>query len=313
MTDRLVIGLNAVLSALDAATPHVLCVKRQDGWGLPFGSFDPVRHRTFEIGMRDFVERQTAVPLGYVEQLYTFGDQGREAPRAQMKDSDPSDRIVSVGYLGLSPTVTASHRDDSDWHDWYQYFPWEDWREGTPESLDTHILPALSKWAEKNGALARLRATFGTDGADWDEARSLERFELMYEAGLVEEAHRDRANASGPGAIPGTGQPMISDHRRILATAIGRLRGKLRYRPIIFQMIPDLFTLTDLQCAVEAILGFEVHKQNFRRSLESLGLVEKTAETLAQTGGRPAALYQPSPLAQEKFAPGLTLPRLRRS
>ena len=74
---RLVIGLNAVLAAIGETTPHVLCVERDGGWGLPFGPFDPANHRTFEIGLRDFVTGQTAIPLGYVEQLYTFGDLGR--------------------------------------------------------------------------------------------------------------------------------------------------------------------------------------------------------------------------------------------
>ena len=84
---------------------------------------------------------------------------------------------------------------------------------------------------------------------------------------------------------------MISDHRRMLATAIGRLRGKLKYRPIIFEMTPSAFTLLSLQRTVEAIVGFEFHKQNFRRSVEKSGFVKPTGETSQEAGGRPAALF----------------------
>ncbi|HNS86526.1 MAG TPA: hypothetical protein PKH09_06460, partial [Parvularculaceae bacterium] len=72
--------LNAVLAVVDADEPKSLCVKRADGLGLPYGPFDPARHRTFELGLRSWVSEQTRVALGYVEQLYTFGDRGREAP-----------------------------------------------------------------------------------------------------------------------------------------------------------------------------------------------------------------------------------------
>lgn len=307
---RLVIGLSAVLTALEGPSPRVLCIARDAGLGLPFGPFDPMAHRTFELGLRHFVERQAAVPVGYVEQLYTFGDMGRESPRAFMKDSGPTDRVVSVGYLGLAPEVTEPAIERARWMDWYTFFPWEDWRTGTPPSLPDFILPRLDTWADTEERRARVRASFGTEGVPWEEERALDRYELLYEAGLVEEAVRDGYDAS-PGPPGQTGQLMLSDHRRILATAISRLRGKLRYRPVIFQMMPETFTLTDLQTAVETILGFEVHKQNFRRSIEGAGLVEKTGDMSSATGGRPAALYQPGALAKEKHAPGLTLPRQR--
>ncbi len=312
MTDlRLVIGLNAVLTALSGRSPRVLCLSRSVGWGLPFGAFDPARHRTFELGMREFVEQQADVPLGYVEQLYTFGDMGRESPRAFMRDSVPTDRVVSVGYLGLAAEPAPPAIERASWIDWYVYFPWEDWREGRPRCLDKDILCPLKDWAHTDERRQRLRAAFGLDGVPWEEERVLDRYELLYEAHLVAEAARDKEGTLPENPDSATGRMMLSDHRRILATAIGRLRGKLRYRPIIFQMMPDAFTLTDLQIAVEAILGFDIHKQNFRRSLEAAGLVEKTGGLAAATGGRPAALYRASALARQKHASGMTLPRLR--
>jgi hypothetical protein len=101
---------------------------------------------------------------------------------------------------------------------------------------------------------------------------------------------------------------MRFDHRRILATAIARLRAKLKYRPVVFELMPDEFTLTELQRTVEAISGRHLHKQNFRRLVETAALVEPTGETSTTTGGRPAALFRfRREVVQERPAPGLRL------
>jgi hypothetical protein len=92
--------------------------------------------------------------------------------------------------------------------------------------------------------------------------------------------------------IPPLGEPMRFDHRRILATAIARLRAKLKYRPVVFELMPDEFTLTELQRTVEAISGRHLHKQNFRRLVDTAALVEPTGETSTATGGRPAAQFR---------------------
>ena len=85
---------------------------------------------------------------------------------------------------------------------------------------------------------------------------------------------------------------MQFDHRRILATAMSRLRAKIKYRPVIFELMPDSFTLFELQRTVEAILGSHLHKQNFRRLVASSGLVEPTGDVRTATGGRPAKAYR---------------------
>ena len=88
-------------------------------------------------------------------------------------------------------------------------------------------------------------------------------------------------------SLPELGEPMGFDHRRILATAITRLRAKLKYRPVVFELMPESFTLFDLQRAVEALAGLRLHKQNFRRLIEQQGLVEETGKVSTETGGRP--------------------------
>ncbi len=80
------IGLNAAIVAVAGGSPLILVVSAEGSLqrdGLPFGPFDPARHRTFETSLRDSVEKQTALSLGYIEQLYTFGDRGRHGCRAR--------------------------------------------------------------------------------------------------------------------------------------------------------------------------------------------------------------------------------------
>ncbi|MCJ7725805.1 MAG: NAD regulator, partial [Acidimicrobiia bacterium] len=157
----------------------------------------------------------------------------------------------------------------------------------------------------------RLRLAFGEDGAPWDEERVLDRYELLYGAGFVAEAPRDgRANPSDTDEPPLFGVPMRFDHRRILATAISRLRAKLKYRPVIFELMPVEFTLTELQRTVEAISGRHLHKQNFRRLVESTALVEPTGKHAQQERGRPAELFRfRREVLKERPAPGLRVGR----
>jgi hypothetical protein len=88
------------------------------------------------------------------------------------------------------------------------------------------------------------------------------------------------------------GAAMILDHRRILATGIARLRAKIKYHPVVFELMPDSFTLLELQRCVEALAGKLVHKPNFRRLIEQQELVEETGETSQDTPGRPAKLFR---------------------
>jgi hypothetical protein len=298
MTTPIAVGLSAVIVAADGKAPYALTTRHADGAaGLPHGQFDPKGHRTFELGLRDWVRAQTGFEPGYVEQLYTFGDLGRELPQAELGDAPSGARLISVGYLGLTPERTDISAFDAVWRDWYRHFPWEDHRAGRPAIIDQALAPALRAWSDTSGgqvaaSLARAQLAFGLEGQPWIEERTLERYELLYEAGLAPEANRDSGRK--PSALPASalGEPMISDHRRILATAIGRLRGKLKYRPVVFELMPDSFTLLELQKVVESLLGLSLHKQNFRRSLDRSGLVVGLGQTTLATGGRPAELFR---------------------
>ena len=309
------IGLTAAIVAIEDNEPLILSARAGDGdtlTGLPFGPFDAVAHRTFEIGLRAWVAEQTGLQLGYVEQLYTFGDRGRHA---QVGDTDA--HVASIGYLALTrAAAVVAPAPGAGFEPWYRYFPWEDWRETRPEIIARDILPALAEWSDQSEDAAtprplsrkdRVRLYFGIEDAQWDEERVLDRYELLYEAGLVEEARRDgRPAALARGPLPALGVVMRFDHRRILATAIARLRAKLKYRPVVFELMPAEFTLTELQHTVEAISGRHLHKQNFRRLVENGALVEPTGVMSTQTGGRPAALFRfRREVLQERPAPGL--------
>jgi hypothetical protein len=168
--------------------------------------------------------------------------------------------------------------------------------------LTGEILPRLVGWAkrpEPRGAPLRplsrgerFGICFGGERG-WDDEKVLDRYELLYEAGLLPEAEKDGREAARQWHhLPDFGAPMQFDHRRILATAMSRLRAKIKYRPVIFELMPDSFTLLELQRTVEAILGSHLHKQNFRRLVASSGLVEPTGDVRTATGGRPAKAYR---------------------
>jgi len=318
MSEPLVVGLSAVIVAVTEETPRVLAVRRSgssgapDGWGLPSGPLDPEHDRTLELALRSWVRAQTGLELGYVEQLYTFGD--RERRTAEGSDGP---REISIAYLALVREGAAPEAGGASWLDVYDLLPWEDWRLGRPPEIDQTIAPALARWVGRAAgpvrAARRERAdiAFGLAGAPWDGDRVLDRYELLYETRAVAEAIRDAGGRGRP--APGSGRALALDHRRILAAALGRLRGKLRYRPVAFELLPPLFTLSQLQRAVEALAGLRLHQQNFRRLVEQGGLVEGTGKVETRTGGRPAELFRfRREVLRERPAPGVGLPGRRR-
>jgi len=296
MPDHALISLDAVIVAVTDGVPRVLVVTESDVAALPSGPLDLHAHATLERGMREWVSRQTGLALGYVEQLYTFGDRFRD-PR----ENAGGPRVISAAYLALVREHGLFAGVEAAWADWYGFLPWEDWRGGRPAVIDQALQPALLGWsADDQERLERVRQCFALDGRRWDPERSLERYELLWEAGLT-------AEAGGPAEL---GQAMARDHRRILATALGRLRGKLKYRPVVFELLPEQFTLGQLQQLVEALAGQALHTQNFRRLVANAGLVEATGQRTRATGGRPAELFRfRRVVLRERPAPGVALPK----
>jgi hypothetical protein len=291
--------LIAVIVAVTDGEPRVLTLA--NGTRLPSGPFVS-GHRSLQAGMRSWVEQQTHHPLGYVEQLYTFADRDRTDAATR--------RIVSICYLGLTREARAEDNPDAGWQSWYRYFPWEDRRGPGTRMAEERLAPSLRAWADaadhptaRRARGQRLAINFGLDGERWNEELILQRYETLWEARLVPEA-------GVPSGIPG--QRMLHDHRRILATGIARLRAKIKYRPVVFELMPPSFTLLQLQRAVEALAGRLLHKQNFRRLIDQQDLVEETGEVTTETGGRPAKLFRfRGEVLAERAVVGTKLPLVR--
>jgi hypothetical protein len=297
-----VTDLIAVIVAVTAGSPRILTIA--NATALPSGSFEP-GHRTLQAGLRSWVQRQTHQPLGYVEQLYTFADSDR--------GPDATARVISVSYLGLTREAPVTGQD-AGWQSWYTYLPWEDHRTAPPAIIADLIAPQLETWANTPARRARAAITFGLHGHAWNEELVLQRYELLYETGLVPERHRRHTETSPQGREHPTlpGAFMALDHRRILATGIARLRTKIKYRPVFFELMPESFTLLQLQHTVEAIAGRRLHKQNFRRLIDSQNLVEETGAMACDTGGRPAKLFRfRGEVEAERAISGTKLPLLR--
>ncbi len=303
MPDQLSTELIAVIVAVTRGNPRVLTIG--NATALPSGSFES-GHRSLQAGLRSWVERQTHQPLGYVEQLYTFADSDRGI--------DSTGRAISVSYLGLARETPVTGQD-AGWQSWYRYFPWEDHRAGPPPVIADFFTPKLRIWADTPARRQRTIFAFGLDGRAWNEELVLQRYELLYEAGLVPERLRridapQSLHAEQASLAPG--DVMALDHRRILATGIARLRTKIKYRPVFFELMPEHFTLLQLQQTVEALAGRLLHKQNFRRLIDSQNLVEETGYMSTETGGRPAKLFRfRGDVQAERAISGTKLPLLR--
>lgn len=299
--------LVAVLVAVTQGQPRVLTT--QCARALPAGPLQH-SHQSLQNGVRQWVEEQTHHELGYVEQLYTFADKGRFYASGE--------RVISVSYLALTIEDTTQEVDEVGWQDWYRYFPWEDWRLGMPALLSQQLIPALTVWAQSDRALEnerwqRVAYAFGLEGSSWNEDMVLQRYELLFEAGLVDEAKR-LAQSSVDSNESVLGLSMRYDHRRILATGMARLRAKIKYRPVMFELMPDEFTLLQLQQTVEAIAGRVLHKQNFRRLIEQQNVVEETGVLTAGAAGRPAKLFRfKGDVVLERAIAGTKLPLARQA
>jgi 8-oxo-dGTP diphosphatase len=86
--------------------------------------------------------------------------------------------------------------------------------------------------------------------------------------------------------------PLAFDHESIVELALERLRGKVRYRPIGFELLPPKFTLSELQALYETVLGTELDKRNFRKRVLAMNLLEELDEVETDVAHRAARLYR---------------------
>ena len=298
-----------------AAWPGGVVDQRRDQ-----GGGDAVR-RVFreEVGPRE---------IRYLETLDTYDGAGRD-PRQFAGEIEPDTgrwiergaRTVSKAFLvlldeteiALAPE-SATEAVRAAWVNVYSLLPWEDLREERGRRLARQLPARLRQWAslaaptEAAERAQRIRRAWGRSLAAWNEELANERYALLSEAGLVEEAWRDRwgqLRPDVPRALLAPGAALAFDHRRMLADAVARIRSKMRYAPgVLAALAGREVTLPGLQRTVESAAGRRLHASNFRRVItESRGLLRSIGRQAAGGGSGPrAALYA--------FAPDVEYARL---
>jgi 8-oxo-dGTP diphosphatase len=158
----------------------------------------------------------------------------------------------------------------------------------TNESLDLAARRALAEVAGASDVWLEQLFTFGDVARDPDHrVISVAHYALVAATAVRELATRD-ARWWPVATLP----LLVLDHRRIIDYALTRLRNKLAYTTVGFQLLPNRFTLSELQRVYEVILSRALDKRNFRRKVELLGIVKPTREQRASGTGRPAQLYR---------------------
>jgi hypothetical protein len=335
----------ALGAAAGEAVPRALVVVRGgepfrglDAWpgGFLDWELDPT---TRETALRELREETGIGEPEYLEPLGSYTQNGRD-PRQFAGHPDPRTgewvrtgaRVATNAYLMLMPragTLVAQAEEVSEarWTGLYAYLPWEDLRSPAGRGAARAVLAALARWAERQGRAARERIdyAFGFGLREWNEERVAERWRLLSDAGLVAEAGRDRWGRPSSGEGERFGREMAFDHRRILADALARLRGKIKYLPAALRALAgDEFTLDELQAACEAVAGRPLHRANFRRAVaaprgrdrqtRSPRLVEGTGRRRPRAPGEPGVAPElfrfRADMLHARLDPSLRLPFL---
>lgn len=236
----------------------VLMVERGDfpflgEWSLP-GGFVNINEDLDTAAQRELFE-ETNVENVYMEQLYTWGDTNR----------DPRTRVISTSYMALvdSSKLNVHAGDDASDAKWFELK-----RETISEKrMDTDTSKRLLK-EEKLELIndnIKLSATVIT---------------IIEKIGHVVREDIQILESNG----------IAFDHAKIILYGLNRLRNKVEYTEIVFNLMPEYFTLTELQKVYEIILGKELIKANFRRKIQDM--VEETDIQTEDLGHRPATLYK---------------------
>ncbi|OUQ88991.1 ADP-ribose pyrophosphatase [Brevibacillus brevis] len=239
----------------------ILLVKRGEHpyigqWALPGGFVTP--GESLEEAARRELRTETNVDDIYLEQLYTWGDAGR----------DPRTWVISTSYMALvdSSSLQLQAGDDAEEAEWYRI---EDrWlKETKTATIDGSI---TEKWLElrlvqeREELSATIKITKTVMGRTVRETRE-----------IVETNN------------------LAFDHAKIIQYALERLRNKIEYTDIAFALMPELFTLSDLQLVYEVILGRELLAAAFRRKVADK--VVETNQYRKHAGHRPSKYFRFNP------------------
>ena len=214
--ERPSVTVDVVMMTLRQRDLQVLLIKRRSWpyvgmWAIP-GGFVNV-DESLEDAVKRELQEETGLQDVYLEQLYTFGDPGR----------DPRTRVITVVYFAL---------------------------------IDYERLKGV-------------RAADDAADVNWFSVYDL--------------------------------PPLAFDHENIIQYMLTRLRGKLDYTTIAFSLLPEQFTLRELQRVYEIILHKRLDKRNFRKKVLSTGILEDTGAKKMEGTHRPARLYRFNPAAEGKL------------
>jgi 8-oxo-dGTP diphosphatase len=240
---------------------RLLLIKRGDHpylgqWALP-GGFVKMDEGLDEAAHRELKE-ETNIDNIYMEQLYTWGEAER----------DPRTRVISVSYMSLidSSSLDIKASEDADDAKWFTVSCklHQEKKTVTQKGYVLKRLYKLSLWNEEDNLSAVIKTV-----------RTVE--------GKVTKTEREVIENNG----------IAFDHAKIIGYGIERLRNKIEYTDIAFNLMPELFTLTELQQVYEIILDKELLKANFRR--KTADMVLETNEYTRDAGHRPSKLFRFNP------------------
>lgn len=289
----------------------------------PGGFVEWKDENAYSAGLREVsAETGHSANPAFFETLDTYDENGRD-PRQFAGHFDRGQwvrtgaRVVSKAFIALfAPLTNASEPTPepgqdaaaASWESVYRYLPWEDLRSSAGRSARREIVRELTdRWvrgAESDQAAAqrkrRLEMTFGgSDLRQWNEERTAERFALLMETALVTEAHRDQWGEVRPKAerqVLANDTPLAFDHRRMLADALGRLRGKLKYTPgVLAALVGAEVTAPIIHRVCECVAGRPIHMANLRRAVtdtHALLVPIKTIVAGPRPAGRQATRYR---------------------
>jgi 8-oxo-dGTP diphosphatase len=168
------------------------------------------------------------------------------------------------------------------------------------ETLDAAARRELREEAGLGNVFLEQLYTFGDlDRDPRERVVSVAYYALVKMSEHEAKAATDAANARW---FPVAEAPRLAfDHAHILQTAVARLKGKVRYQPLGFELLPPKFTLSQLQRLYEVVLGTELDKRNFRKKVLGLGLLVPLQETKMLGRHRPAQLFRFDAGKYEKF------------
>lgn len=251
---------------------QVLLIKRKDHpfigqWALP-GGFMNIKEGLATVAKRELKEETNITDI-YTEQLYTWGEEDEDENYRR----DPRMRVVSVSYMALvdSSKLDIKAGDDAEAAKWF--------------TITKEIIKE-DKTKTENGYKMFKAYKYSFTSNDGDKIVIILNEETLVENAIFKTyVSIDNSNNSA--------DRLAFDHAKIINYGLERLANKLEYTPIAFNLMPELFTLTELQNVYETILGKPLAKAHFRKKIKPM--VTETDKFKEGGGHNKARLYSYNP------------------